>query len=74
MTSKHTLTYFKLTPSIIHVLYPHIVHAVVTYTSTCVQLQVYNVIYIIFTRQVDDNPTNGPDKSTKKILVDESTT
>ncbi len=31
-----------------------------------------NAIYI-FTRQVDDNPTNGPDKSTKKILVDEST-
>ncbi len=30
-------------------------------------------LFIIFTRQVDDNPTNGPDKSTKKILVDEST-
>ena len=27
-----------------------------------------------FTRQVDDNPTTGPDKSTRKILVDKSTT
>ena len=27
----------------------------------------------IFTRQVDDNPTTGPDKSTRKILVDKRT-
>ena len=28
----------------------------------------------IFTRQVNDNPTTGLDKSTRKILVDKSTT
>ncbi len=33
----------------------------------------YIMLFIIFIRQVDDNPTNGPDKSTKKIIVDEST-
>ncbi len=27
-----------------------------------------------FTGQVDDNPTTGPDKSTRKIVVDKRTT
>ena len=35
-------------------------------------LEIQTILW--FTRQVDDNPTNGPDKSTRKLLVDESTT
>ncbi len=31
------------------------------------------VLYNLLTRQVDDNPTTGPDKSTRKFLVDRNT-